>query len=769
MRKLLLLLVSGILSVQAQNATISGFVLDGTSSETLIGANVYLDSLTLGASSNNSGYYIITDIPVGKIKLQASYLGYRLFTKNLDIRQGQKLKLNIILFPALMEANAIVVQADSIPLIDKMYNKKISEVRLSKGQLNAIPQIAEADLLRSLQTLPGIVPLSDFSSALYIRGGTPDQNLFLLDGTDVYNPEHAFGLFSTFNTDAIKQVDVSKGGFAANYGGRLSSVIDIINIDGNRQRFKGSFAISLLSAKTTLQMPLGKTGSISGSFRRTYFDQTVGKAVKDIPNYYFYDGNLKAHFELDADNRLNISYYGGRDVLDYTFDTGGGSKSNFKYNWGNTTGSVEWTHVFMPRLFANFWVTSSFFSSYLNFADLNAAEENRLNDITFKGNIEYQSSRNLEIDFGLEHKILNVKYTSLAPGREVYVRRQPRHTAGYLQARWKPLKDLEIQAGLRMNYFNFDTVFAHLSPRLSAKYKLDKRSVLKFASGRYRQYLHRIPRFLVADIWTTSGKDIRASSAEHYIFGYQRELLAGIQFEAETYYKEYHNIYSFDQNFLTRLKPTGYNANDEPVFSIGGELLNRGDGHSRGIELLLRKESGLITGWAGYSLSETIFNVDGINGGSSFAPRHDRRHALNLVANFKMDNLWRSFKNKDASDDSSTWVLGLNFIYTSGQPFTEPGSAYYIGQSPGAPYSDVYFAPTSIDQVRLPYYARLDISLTWMLRYKKWSMAPYLQIYNIGNRGNVWFATYDYTNGQPNLDEQYMFPLLPTIGVNVNF
>lgn len=769
MRKLLLLLLSGIFCVQAQNATISGFVLDGTSSETLIGANVYLDSLTLGASSNNSGYYIITDIPVGKIKLQASYLGYRLFSKNIDIRQGQKLKLNILLFPALMEANAIVVQADSIPLIEKMYNKKISEVRLSKGQLNAIPQIAEADLLRSLQTLPGIVPLSDFSSALYIRGGTPDQNLFLLDGTDVYNPEHAFGLFSTFNTDAIKQVDVSKGGFPANYGGRLSSVIDIINIDGNRQRFKGSFAISLLSAKTTLQMPLGKTGSISGSFRRTYFDQTVGKAVKDIPNYYFYDGNLKAHFELDADNRLNISYYGGRDVLDYTFDTGGGSKSNFKYNWGNTTGSVEWTHVFMPRLFANFWVTSSFFSSYLNFADLNAAEENRLNDITFKGNIEYQSSRNLEIDFGLEHKILNVKYTSLAPGREVYVRRQPRHTAGYLQARWKPLKNLEIRTGLRMNYFSFDTVFAHLSPRFSAKYKLDNRSVLKFASGRYRQYLHRIPRFLVADIWTTSGKDIRASSAEHYIFGYQRELLAGIQFEAETYYKEYHNIYSFDQNFLTRLKPTGYNSNDEPVFSIGGELLNRGDGHSRGIELLLRKESGLITGWAGYSLSETIFNVDGINGGSSFAPRHDRRHALNLVANFKMDNLWRSFMNKNARDDSSAWVLGLNFIYTSGQPFTEPGSAYYIGQSPGAPYSDVYFAPTSIDQVRLPYYARLDISLTWMLRYKKWSMAPYLQIYNIGNRGNVWFATYDYTNGQPNLDEQYMFPLLPTIGVNVNF
>ena len=769
MRNLIILLLAAVIGLQAQNTTISGFVLDASSGETLIGANVYSDSLMLGSSSNNSGYYIITDVPSGVFNLKCSYLGYASWTKKLNVKPNQKIILNIKLKKGLLKTAAIVVSADSIPLSEKMFNKKISEVRLSSGQLNAIPQVAEADLLRSLQTLPGIVPLSDFSSALYVRGGTPDQNLFLLDGTDVYNPEHAFGLFSTFNTEAIKQVDVSKGGFTANYGGRLSSVIDVINIDGNRKKFKGSFGLSLLSAKTTLQMPIGSIGSISGSLRRTYFDQTVGRAIKDIPNYYFYDGNLKAHFDLGPDNRLNISYYGGRDVLDYTFDTGGNTQSNFKYNWGNTTGSVEWTHVFTPRLFANFWVTSSFFSSYLNFSDLDAREENRLTDLTFKGNLEYQFSRNLEIDFGLDDKNLNVKYNSIAPGREVYVRREPKHAAAYLQAKWKASARLEVQAGMRLNYFDFDTVFTHFSPRLSAKYKLNDKSTLKFATGRYRQYLHRIPRFLIADIWTTSGRDIRASAAEHYILGYQRELPAGIQLDVEAYYKQYHDIYSFDQNFLTRLKPTGYNSNDEPIFSIGGELLNRGDGHSGGFEIMLRKESGLVSGWAGYSLSETMFKVDGINGDKPFAPRHDRRHALNLVANIKLDNLWRSLHNANAGDDSSAWVMGLNLTYTSGQPFTEPGSAYYIGQSPGAPYGDVYFAPTAINQVRLPYYARLDVSLTWRLRYKSWSMAPYLQIFNIGNRGNVWFATYDYKDGKPNPDEQYMFPLLPTIGVNIRF
>ena len=288
MNRLLLLIFSMVSFLFGQNkinTTISGFVFDEANQEAIIGANVYIEELLIGSSTNVSGYYVITDVPAGTNKVQTSYLGYKNEIIHVDVKAGENIKLNIFLKEELMETETIVISADSIPIAVKMFRADISSIKLAPIQLTAIPQIAEADLLRSLQTLPGILPLSDFSSALYIRGGTPDQNLYLLDGTDVYNPEHAFGVFSTFNTDAIKQVDLSKGGFGAERGGRLSSMIDITNLDGNREEFEGKASISLLSAKTTLQMPLGKSGSLSGAIRRTYFDQTIAKAVDEIPDY----------------------------------------------------------------------------------------------------------------------------------------------------------------------------------------------------------------------------------------------------------------------------------------------------------------------------------------------------------------------------------------------------------------------------------------------------------------------------------------------------
>jgi len=286
--------------------------------------------------------------------------------------------------------------------------------------------VAEADLLRSLQTLPGILPLSDFSSALYVRGGTPDQNLYLIDGTDVYNPEHTFGIFSTFNTDAIKQVELPQGGFGAEYGGRLSSVLNVTNLDGNREEFEGSAAISLLSAKTTLQGPLGKTGSLSGSFRRTYFDQTVGRAVDEIPNYYFYDGNLKAFFDFGRDN-LTISAYGGRDFLDVVFNPDATEETGLITDWGNKTTSARWTRVFTPRLFSTFWVTGSRFSSDLLIEVADIRERNFVSDLTFKGTLEHHRSRQFQTRLGFEQKNLEVQFRQVFPEGLIDVRHRPRH------------------------------------------------------------------------------------------------------------------------------------------------------------------------------------------------------------------------------------------------------------------------------------------------------------------------------------------------------
>ncbi len=760
------LLTIPIFSQENDTATISGFVFEEASLEALIGANIYLEDLPLGASTNNSGYYVITNVPVGKVKLVASFLGYKTKMLNLVVKQGENIKINIVLKEDILESETIVVTADSVPIADQLFEKQISTLKLSARQINAIPQIAEADLLRSLQTLPGILPLSDFSSALYVRGGTPYQNLYLLDGTDVYNPEHAFGLFSTFNTDAIKQVDLSKGGFSADRGGRLSSIIDVTNIDGNRKAFEGKAGISLLSARTTLQTPLGSYGSLSGSLRRTYFDQTVGRAIDDIPDYYFYDGNIKAFFDLDANNNLTVSGYGGRDLLDVVFNGDANGDFGFKYDWGNKTGSLKWTHVFNPKLFSNFWVTASRFSSFLQFEGFDVEEENILNDITVKGNLEYHHANNLNTDFGFEQKNFDVSFKSLAPGREVIVGAKRQHYVAYLQTKWQPDPLWDVQAGIRLNYFVADKNFFDVAPRFALKYRLDDKSTLKFSTGIYHQYLHRIPRFAFADIWTTSNKVLKPSTSVHYIFGYQRELPGAFQLEAEVYYKTYKNIYSFDQNFLTELKADYFNEDNEPVFTSGATLLNRGDGTSAGFEILLRKDSGIITGWAGYSFAETKYTIDDINQERAFNPRHDRTHTVNVIANVDLDNLFSSTYGQD----SSRWNMGMNFVYSTGQPMTEPGSAYLIGSSPDAPYRDVALAPTRINQIRLPGYARMDVSFTWTRQYKSWSMAPYLQIYNIGNRRNVWFARYNFDEDfKPGVEEQYMFPLLPTIGINFEF
>ena len=288
-----------------RSASLSGFVYDAASGEALIGGSVSLRETGIGTITNLNGYYILPRVPAGTYTLVSTYIGYFDETQTITLGPNEDghVDLNLRTRPEVM--SEILIIADSLDAIDRLYEAPISRLELTASQLEQIPQVVEADLLRSLQTLPGIVSVSDYSSAPYIRGGTPDQNLYLIDGTDVYNPEHAFGLFSVFNPDALKKVEIYKGGFGAEYGGRLSSVLNITNLDGNKREFEGSAALSLLSARTTIQVPLAGRGSFSASVRRTYFDQTVARAVDDIPPYYFYDGNFKAFIDVNSTNKLS--------------------------------------------------------------------------------------------------------------------------------------------------------------------------------------------------------------------------------------------------------------------------------------------------------------------------------------------------------------------------------------------------------------------------------------------------------------------------------
>jgi len=774
MRFFLCLVVCSLLAVksgagEAGTGSISGFVYDAEDGEALIIANVYLEGILVGTSTNVSGYYVIPKVPAGRYTLVCGYIGYQTFKKQVEVVSGVDLKLDIVLAGEVLEMVETVVRADSMEAVEKLFRKPISEIRLSHRQVSQIPQIAEADLLRSLQTLPGILPLSDFSSALYVRGGTPDQNLYMIDGTDVYNPEHAFGIFSTFNTDAIKQVELSKGGFGAEYGGRLSSILDVTNLDGNREQFAGTAAISLLSAKTTLQMPLGRRGSLSGSVRRTYFDQTVGKKLKDIPEYYFYDGNFKAFVDVDEKNKLTISGYGGRDFLNVIFNEDASQETGFQADWGNKTGSVRWTRVFSPRLFGNFWATGSRFSSDFTFDEVDVVERNFVSDVTFKGNMEYHYSQELVAKFGFEQKNVHVRFDQDFPGGKIDVDNRPEHYVFYAKDSWRPSPQWDIEAGMRYNLFISDRTFQNLDPRFSLKYRLTDKSNLKLATGLYHQYLHRIPRFIATDIWTTSNQFQDESDSGHLIVGYQREMARNYQLEVEIFYKDYDNIYEFNQTFLTRLQESGFDEDDQPIFTDTRGLFNRGGGRSLGFEVLLRKDVGAVSGWLGYSLAKTRYEFADINQGREFAPRHDRTSTVNLVGNVDIRNALRKLRGQKKQRDRGRWKLGANLVYSTGQPFTEPGSGYIILADPDTPHDTAEYAPTRINGVRLPYYGRLDISLTYEKKFKSWSMAPYVQVFNAGNRKNVWFIDYVYKSGIPDVDEQYMFPLVPTLGINIKF
>ncbi len=758
--------------LSAQTASISGFVFDASNGESLIGANIYFEKMINGAVTNNSGYYVISDIPEGEYTLISSYVGFRDYTKTVTLGEGQSLKLSIQLEPVLLETEAVVVFADSERTAVQLFRKGVSQIDLTPKEINYLPAVVETDLMRSLQSLPGILPISDYSSEIYVRGGTSDQNLFLVDGADVYNPEHAFGLFSTFNTDAIKDIEISKGGFSADYGGRLSSVLNVTNLDGNRNNFEGTAEVSLLSAKATVQLPMWEFGSLSASYRRTYIGETAKLFVEDIPDYYFYDGHIKAFFDIDTDNKLTLSIYNGRDDLNYNFNSTEDDAPSLHYDWGNTTGSIRWTHVFNPYFFSNFWITASQFSSMFEVTEANVNERNELSDISFKGQFEYLISKNLSTKFGFEFKDLDTILEQDSPGGIIDVKRNRRFYIGYVSLLWNPSARWNLESGLRYNFFQADRNFHDWAPRLAAKYRLTETINLKAAFGIYYQYLHKIQRPFIADIWTTSDQYYNRSRSIHYIVGFQKELATNFSLEIEAYYKDYQNLYKL-KNYFLDFAPSGYDSRGRPIYTETNGLFDRGNGNSLGLEFLLRKRFGAVNGWIAYSFARTEYVFEDINQENGFPPRHDRTHVINAIMNVDIKNTLREWRGKPIKSDGKKWLFGMNFVYTSGQPITLTSSTYSATNIPDQDYTQLFLYPSTINSFRLPHYSRLDLSLTYKILYEGWSMAPFIQIYNIGNRENVWFIEYESEEKENVINQTVettnMFPILPTIGIKFEF
>lgn len=760
--------------------SVSGYVHDAANQESLIGVNVFIPEIQIGGITNEKGYYVIPRIPNGSYKVVFSYVGYETQTFDFTFENGSKKILKVDLKYSETKVNEVVISAETeegLPVSEKLYRKQISKVTMKPRDLEFMPQFVEADLLRSLQTLPGVVAVSDFSSALYVRGGTPDQNLILLDGADVYNPEHAFGIFSSFDLETIKQADLYKGGYPSQYGGRLSSVLNIINKDGNREKIGGTVAVSALSSKANLEAPLGKFGSILLSGRRTYLAETIGLFINDLPDYYFYDGSAKAFLDLGSSNKLTLSAYGGRDFLDFRLDQDNPNSSEFNYDWGNKIFSANLTHIFSPTVFSNFGASYSRFSSDFSIAGVDFIERNKVEDLTAKGEVSYLYSSGNKLVTGFEVKHLNLKYfQNWNQTREVDFDENKVLFAGFGKHEWQATKFLNVDYGLRANLFlTTGRKFYGIGPRVSAKYRLTSETTLKASVGKFYQFLGRIPRFIVADVWTSSNKYFEPSNSTHAILGLTTSFFDDFEFESEVYYKTYNDILSFNRFFQG--KPSYNELRTRNVIGIQQEfyvtvyksplgLFNTGEGRTFGGEMMLKKSFGKTSGWLAYTYSNTRYKFDEVSNGNFYPPRHDRAHVVNLVLN---QVLWQSKKNK-----RKNLTFGTNYVYGSGQPITLPEKFIHTEKGPDTNVrADLYY-PLERNGFRIPYYARLDASLTFNVN--AWSF--FAQIYNVGNRKNIWAVFYNTATEEKedgnsvnvaDITTVTMIPFFPSIGLKYNF
>lgn len=670
----------------------------------------------------------------------------------------------------------------------------MSQVKIEVDNIKQLPVIlGEVDVLKSAQLLPGITSNGEGSSGLYVRGGGPDQNLILLDEAVVYNASHLFGFFSVFNADAIKDINIIKGGMPAEYGGRLSSVLDITMKDGNNKKYEVDGGLGLLSSRLTLQGPIQKNkSSFIISSRRTYIDVLSKPFLNKIdpktgePNafagsgYYFYDLTTKINYRISDKDRLYLSGYFGRDVFSFVNSDNGFA---IEIPWGNATGSLRWNHLFNDKLFMN---TSLIFSDYrfefnLAQSDFEFKIFSGINDWNTKVDFLYQPNQRHTIKFGT-----NYTYHEFTPGnatgragdvefaQDEIFRQYSNEGAIYFSDDVELSDDIKINAGFRyssfqhngdvslFNYIKNDLTlssdnYRHIEPRLSLRYKLNATSSIKAAYTENYQYVHLASTSSVSlptDLWVPSSSGIKPKFARQYALGYFKNLNDNMyETSLEAYYKEMTNLIEYREGYLPE---DNTNSSSDDSFTFG-------DGESYGIEVLLKKIKGKTTGWIGYTLSNTTRYFDEVNNGIPFPAKYDRRHDLSITATHKL---------------SKSWVLSGVFVYASGNSITLPTERYVIG-------GDIYTQFTSRNGFRVDPYHRMDIGATYTpsKKMKKFKSSWNFSIYNVYSRKNPYFIYFALEGLDDNVENQNIqngnvepkayqvsiFPILPSITWNFNF
>ncbi len=764
-----ILLISFTLASPAQvkkNYTISGTIESSESGEVLIGATVIISELkSVGASSNAYGFYSIT-IPEGVYVFRVQYLGYRVLKDTIDVNRD--VVKNFSLMPEPLTEREVVISGEHANA--NVTSTRISANDLQVRQIKTIPVIlGEQDVLKTIQLLPGIMGAGEGSTGFYARGGGADQNLILLDEAPVYNPSHALGYLSIFNSDAIKDVTVMTGGIPAQYGGRLSSVVDIRTNDGNDKVFGGTGGIGLLDSRLTLDGPIVKDkGSFIVSGRRTYADLFLRLSRDTTINrvrLYFYDLNAKVNYSFGEHDRVFLSGYFGRDNFSYP--------NVFGFNWGNGTGTLRWNHIFGDKFFSN---TSLIYSDYSYANDIGASPNqfeitSGIRDVDLKSDLQYFMNPGNTVRFGADfiyHTFLPGSITG-GPGitlNNVSVEKKfGLESALYVSDDASLLPDIKLDYGLRASSFSllgpgsiftynsegnpvdtlnygpgkFIKTFFGLEPRVTATLVLNDESSVKSSYTRTVQYLHLLSSSTStnpSDLWVPSTNNVPPEYADQVDLGYFRNFDDN-EYESSLvlYYKNMQNLIDYKNGADLQLNPT--------VES----LLLFGRGWSYGAEFMLKKKFGPLTGWVAYTLSRTEEQFAQINNGAPFPATQDRTHDVSIVLVY---------------DLNSKWSFGATWVYYTGNAITFPSGNYMIGGRL-VPYY------TSRNGYRMPPYHRLDLSVTWNINEHS---DLNLSIYNVYDRMNPYAITFQQVPGNPNQTEAIqttIFPIIPSVTYNFKF
>lgn len=783
--------------------TISGYVHEQSSQQALIGVSVYVPGTSLGTTTNTYGFYSLTIPAQDSLTLLYSFVGYETITHTLPLHRN--FTLNVGLPSAEQALSEVVVNAGSIRnrLSD---NAQMSQIEVSAQQAKKLPALlGEKDIIRVLQLMPGVQKGSEGSTGLYVRGGGPDQNLLMLDDATVYNANHLFGFFSVFNGNALKSVEMTKGGFPARYGGRLSSVIEINTKEGNKQEMHAEGGIGLISSHLTLEGPIQRGRSsflISG--RRTYFDlvsrpfaKTVSAGGMAMSGYYFYDLNGKINYDLGHKNKLYLSGYFGRDQYEKQDAAISNTRANAGLNWGNATASLRWNHLFSERLFSN---ASLLFSQYnFNIAEqqrrvetdyqsaiFNLRYQSAIRDFAIKYDLDFYPSPTHAIRFGLKstyHRItpsaIVLKDAASNNGLEQTQTNKVLESGIYAEDNWRPNNHWRVNGGIRLSHFLYkERQYLRPEPRLSMAYMITPDLSVKASYAIMNQYIHLLSNTgtgFPTDLWVPATDRVKPQRSKQAAIGVVKDFtgdntrLRGITLSLEGYYKTMDDIINYQEGasflMLKNLQSANKVSWEDNVTS--------GKGWSYGTEFLAQKKSGRFTGWVGYTLAWTQWQFAALNGGKKFYPRYDRRHDISVVGMYEF--------NKRVTL-SATWVYG------TGNALTVPVGRYNAAMHEGnVNQTKTMVVQTPFDEgspvidyagkntFRAEAYHRMDVSLRFYKQKKHGERTWELSIYNLYNRRNPFFYELGFKDNGPKqstttaLYKYSVFPIMPSVSYNFKF